>query len=301
MKKVVLILVDALKYSYITKQNTPFLYQLSRNNISIVKPSGGFCERSEIFSGLTPNESDFFTALAYDERLNFFHSNHLFNCWRILEKYPKNLSLLYPNFFTKKFYALFRKILLKLFKLYHPNSINPYKIPLYLIPYFKYTEDELDFTLYRNLKNKTIFNLLKSKKKTYSMDSFTSLNYNNLNNDDTRFERALKLIRSNKINFIPVYFNDIDKVGHDFGPDSYEIKNSLRNLDNILSSFSKEVLNSDPDTKLLFLGDHGMTKVNKSVNIEKILIKMSSMIKVSPGKHYFYFVDSTIFETMGSK
>ena len=41
-----------------------------------------------------------------------------------------------------------------------------------------------------------------------------------------------------------------------------------------------------------------MTKVDKLVNFEKILIKMSCIIKVKPGKDYFYFYDCKTCNTV---
>ena len=66
--KIVLFLLDAYKEEYISKSNTPFLYNLANEGKYIEKiiPSAGFCERTEIFFGLKPNESGFFTAIGFD-------------------------------------------------------------------------------------------------------------------------------------------------------------------------------------------------------------------------------------------
>ena len=70
----VLILVDAFRWDYINKTNTPFLYNLSKKNIygKRIKPGVGFCERTEIFTGMRPIQSKNFTALGYDPEKSFY-------------------------------------------------------------------------------------------------------------------------------------------------------------------------------------------------------------------------------------
>ena len=64
----IFILVDALRNDYINKKNMPFLYYLSQNNLYInrIKPSLGFCERSEIISGYNSEQTGYFTAIGKD-------------------------------------------------------------------------------------------------------------------------------------------------------------------------------------------------------------------------------------------
>ena len=49
--KIILFLLDAYKGEYLSKSNTPFLYNLSKKGkyIENIIPSAGFCERTEIF------------------------------------------------------------------------------------------------------------------------------------------------------------------------------------------------------------------------------------------------------------
>ena len=65
--KTVFLLVDALKSLYLTEENMPFLYSLSKKGYYVkqVIPCAGFCERSEIFSGLDGYDTGNFTAIGY--------------------------------------------------------------------------------------------------------------------------------------------------------------------------------------------------------------------------------------------
>ena len=52
-KKVLIVLLDALRHDYLNSEDTPFLYSLSNKSIYVKKlvPGYGFCERSEILTG----------------------------------------------------------------------------------------------------------------------------------------------------------------------------------------------------------------------------------------------------------
>ena len=65
--KTIFILCDALKSLYLTQDNMPFLYSLSGKGYYIknIIPCAGFCERSEIFSGLDAYDTGNFTAIGY--------------------------------------------------------------------------------------------------------------------------------------------------------------------------------------------------------------------------------------------
>jgi hypothetical protein len=63
-RKLVIVLLDACRGDYICEDWTPFLAKLrdeSRYYKKLV-PGFGFCERTEIFVGKKPSESNYFTA-----------------------------------------------------------------------------------------------------------------------------------------------------------------------------------------------------------------------------------------------
>ena len=59
MDRKVIVILDAFRWDYISKNQTPFLYNFKEQNLYIqnLVPSPGFCERSEIFTGLNPKKS----------------------------------------------------------------------------------------------------------------------------------------------------------------------------------------------------------------------------------------------------
>lgn len=55
-----------------------------------------------------------------------------------------------------------------------------------------------------------------------------------------------------------VYYGNIDQVGHDFGPDTEELKEEIRQTDQVLLSFINQL---DDDTNVIIVTDHGKTFV----------------------------------------
>ena len=63
-EKVLIVLVDALRWDYLNKQDTPFLHSLSKQGLYVRKliTGYGFCERSEILTGATSSVTGNFPA-----------------------------------------------------------------------------------------------------------------------------------------------------------------------------------------------------------------------------------------------
>ena len=72
--KTVFILMDAFRHDYISESETPFLKKMTQSGTYIerLKPGMGFCERSEIFTGISSEESGFITAIGYSKSKSFY-------------------------------------------------------------------------------------------------------------------------------------------------------------------------------------------------------------------------------------
>ena len=114
--RVVFILLDAFKQEYISEMNTPFLYSKSGEGKHIKKliPSAGFCERTEIFFGLKPKQSGFFTAIGFNPNNGAYKASFFLNLFGWIEQ---KLSLLFYFLWKNKknsFDTFFQKILQKI-------------------------------------------------------------------------------------------------------------------------------------------------------------------------------------------
>ena len=75
--------------------------------------------------------------------------------------------------------------------------------------------------------------------------------------------------------FITLYFEDTDNTGHDFGPDSKEVNESIVRLDNIVKYLGESLtsINFRDSINIIIVSDHGMTSTPKEkiINIERIV------------------------------
>ncbi len=164
---VVVFLLDAMRYDYISEETTPFLHKCSQNGryYKHVIPSVGFCERTEILTGQTPNESGFFTAIGYDPENSPFKSVKSLRFFELIEQcIPGTVTFRK----LKRYYRVFIAIL---FRKFFGIKMNSYCIPFSLLRYFNLTEDGIDGSGNSSLLAPSILELLKKKNLSYFIDS----------------------------------------------------------------------------------------------------------------------------------
>ncbi len=75
--------------------------------------------------------------------------------------------------------------------------------------------------------------------------------------------------------FISLYFHDTDTFGHEYGPNSDEINESIKRCDDIAGYLINglEKIGLKDSVNLVFVSDHGMTEISKErvINIEQML------------------------------
>ena len=269
--KHVFLLIDALRSSYLTEENMPFLYSLTTKGLYIksINPSSGFCERSEIFSGLNCFETGNFTAIGY------YPSKSVYRDWKCTLALVDFCSYFAPD------------IVRKLFKRYRKKRgvrMNPYLIPYKSLPNYVLTEDNTEFSF---VNHRTIEDVLKEEGKKYTMDFFTALSdlkpRTNLSIYDFLKHSIVK-----DYYFIPLYVGVIDSVGHLHADDIITMKPYLRKVDDIIKTLYMESSNNGYSFSVL--GDHGMVPVLKKIDIRKEINKLGLRL----GSDYEMFLDSTI-------
>lgn len=268
--KLIFVLVDALKSKYLTKEAMPFLFELSHFSCHIkqVIQSPGFCERSEIFTGLDSYESGNFTAIGYNPEYSPYKN--------------VGIGLLTARAISVVSETRARDFLYKYY-MKHQLGMRPYLIPFNSLKKFSLTEDgSPPLTCYE-----TIFDSLHNKNKSYTLDYFTTL----AALPTPKTEDELSFVKRNidkRIDFIPVYYGEIDAIGHKFGEDIDSIRPYLQKVDRLLCKLYGLALKNN--YAFAVLGDHGMIPVCTTVDITSILRKLHY-------KHYSdyeLFIDSTI-------
>jgi len=285
--KVVLVLIDALRSDYVTKEDSPFLYNFAKQNkyFKNVTQSRSFCERAEIFTGLSPRESGYFTAIAYCPEESQYKDI------KILEK----LTFFEKLFGKNRFYNGVKNRLMRLVTMKKNITMRSYSIPLKTLKYFNLTEDKYDFRDENAFDGKgNIFKDCKNNGLKIYYDSFTALNFTKSTSDESRLNMVEENINSDFDLFL-TYIGVMDSCAHKYGPKSKEQKLELKHLDQRLSIFHKNIISENRDAKFIFLGDHGMADVHTHIDIAKELNRIAAENSLKLGDDYVYFLDSTIF------
>ncbi|MBQ3640636.1 alkaline phosphatase family protein [bacterium] len=265
--KTIFVLIDALKSTYLTPENMPFLYGFCQNNryIKRVMPGPGFCERSEIITGLDAFDTGNFTAIGFDPQ-NGCYRDCCVRIFGIMELFSKRISR-----------SLFRRYAYK-----KGIKMSSYNIPFSILKNFVLTEDgERKYIQYDS-----IFDILKKRGKSFSLSCFTSLSSTSPSFSEIT-EQILSEVNSNTY-FIPAYIGIIDEKGHKYGSTLESIIPYLNEVDEKLRDIANIAIKND--YCICFLGDHGMIPVVRKVNILQKLQKTGLRL----GVDYCMFLDSTI-------
>jgi len=85
----------------------------------------------------------------------------------------------------------------------------------------------------------------------------------------------LQFPQKERPHFITLYFHDTDSYGHDFGPNSPEINQSIQRLDSLVGYLNEKLrtIGMIDSVNIIYVSDHGMTEIDtsKTINIENIL------------------------------
>jgi hypothetical protein len=289
----VLILIDAMRYDYINSVNTPFLQACSAEGsyIEHIIPSYGFCERTEILSGVPPNKSGYFTAIGYDPKNSPFRNFR--GLWflsaveKILHLSISKMNVNIGELFSRLYRRVLRSTFLK-------RNMGIYRIPINLLKYFALTEDGEKNESNGGIKFKSILNLMEEKAVEYYQGSFTSLDMPPNGDDKNRMRLALIAAEKSEAELFLVYITIIDSVGHDYGPESIEMKNALKKIDGELNDFVQECEKISPGNDYIFLGDHGMVTVESHFNAEEEILFIAGKYGMKLGRDYLMFLDSTV-------
>ena len=281
----VFFLMDAFSSDYLSEEDTPFLFNCANEGefTKRITNGFGFCERAEIFTGISSIDSNYISAIGYCPDRSPYKKLSLF--LKLISFVDKCIPI-----------SVFRKILRRLLALLiyrNKHALNPYQIPYQMLKYFALTEDYNDSSEMHALRHESIFDIALMNSKKIHQNSFTGLNKKNNGTDDNRLAVVLDEC-SNDYPLYLIYISTMDACGHKFGPKSLQVKQALKELDTKLQRFVSDFEKKLPESTYVFLGDHGMTTINDRIDIKSILTQMEKNTKLRIHKDYIYFLDSTM-------
>ncbi len=276
-QKVILVLLDAFRCDYISKENTPRLFNLIEDSKYYKKivPSFGFCERTEILVGKSSLESGYFTALGYDPKNSPYKEQRF--ALKIFEFLESKSPTIFKKILRRFFWYLYKK---------KPGTFFPFNIPFKRLPDFRLTEDGS-----KNL-------IISSKDSIYNKGigifrrASTDMSSAMIGNDESRLRDVLENLNNPDYQFFPVYVSKMDYIGHYFGTGSSETFTALKEVDEQIYNFIEDAKMINEEVKIILCGDHGMTDISERIDIEKKL-KDSFKEEIILNK-LKYFIDSTL-------
>ena len=293
MTPLVLLLLDACRWDYIDPETTPFLWKQAETgrHYRRVIPSPGFCERTEMLTGMSPAESGFFTAIGHNpEQSPYSGLKPLLSVLHGLEKLSTS--------------ALWRKVLRRILRQSmrrKGHGFGPYYIPLRLLDKFCLTEDYYDHRDPRAFAVPSLLSLVAEDGFRTHYDSFTALGMFNTKSDEERLDLAVKAAVCPTTKLFLVYQSAPDSFGHELGPDHAGMRTVLSRVDDQIRRFHEDFLARRPDARFMIIGDHGMSQVHERVDAGGEVVRIANELGLRVGKDFFFFLDSTMlrvwFET----
>lgn len=275
--RTVFILIDALRSDYLSPGNMPFLYNLAKTNIYVkrVVPSFGYCERTEIFTGMRPDSSGNFTAIGYDSSLSEYKGYKLlFSILQLFERFDRN------NYCRRIMNRLLRNT---------DKKMQLYQIPFSDISKFRLTEDYYSHYAQGAFCRESFFDMARSAEVGIITDAFTALG------EKSRFssgEERIQFVKDQwdkKFDCLLFYIPNIDSAGH-LHTDMYDMMCAeLRKVDLLIEDIYKK-FSVVEDTRFLILGDHGMEPILDTINVGREIEKSG----LKKGKDFDIFLDSTV-------
>jgi predicted AlkP superfamily pyrophosphatase or phosphodiesterase len=90
--------------------------------------------------------------------------------------------------------------------------------------------------------------------------------------------------------FVFLHIADLDRIGHRYGPESVEIRTTLKRIDKGIERIVKVANERIEEVNLVIMGDHGMMEVSKHLDIWNKLKRLPVKLE----KDYLVFLDSTM-------
>lgn len=271
-----IILIDALRYDYVTPDATPFLFELkSRSQRAQVVETYSFQTRPAYFAGLEPEQSNICHLYEYNPQESPFSFIRSLGC------IPDLLDASgLDRFFRGVVRRIAKRRALSMGHRAAASVMGTEKIPFRLLPYFAlsercFTDDPGAFG-----EAKTVFDHFREHNKTWAW-----IGYPRHYGSTDSIVSAFREHQDTDIAYL--HFSELDWIGHRFGPGSKEIQTGLRRIDGVIQSLIEPALQHGHCA--VIFGDHGMVEVEYELDLQTRLRKLPLRL---PGD-YLYFLDST--------
>ncbi|MDP6057394.1 MAG: alkaline phosphatase family protein, partial [Pirellulaceae bacterium] len=259
------LILDAFRYDYL--EHAPYLTSLANWRGRVRETFGFVSTRPAMWAGVYPEESD----ICFEYK--FCPQGPTFRSWwcRVF----RFLATIIPD----------RQLRLAASAWLRATSRSPIArrtglvghMPFDWMPLFEYAEKRLP-TDPRYLSTPSIFNLLNDRNQHFLYHGFArpkrrfeilkrlwamGVRGDLMESDRTMVEHVKVDLRRSRPHLVHMHFSACDWIGHRFGPDSVELKQAIRRVDELVAQVHDAARQSYRQVRILATADHGMVGVKR--------------------------------------
>jgi hypothetical protein len=275
-EKTLIIIIDALGYDLLDQMS--FSFNLPKEPVRLVPPYG-FGEAALMWSGEFPEKTGRWNEFKYNPELSPFRWTRFLPLkpFDILtERFSfKVLSLL--NFILRRGVRAVSEMRSRM------SLLTTHKIPFSKLRYFLPVHDWETFQLDSLNGHKTLFCILKEHRIRHCY-----VGYPEIGNDYDVFKKTKEAIKQHQLTIS--FFSQLDAIEHWNGKDSAEVNKKLKELSGYINELVKIFKKDNPGGNIIIFSDHGMAKVEKTINVKSAVKR----IGLKDGTDYLAFYDATM-------
>jgi len=270
-----MILVDAFPKTYFSQDLTPFIYSMSRDGFSThIEPLFAFEGiETTMFTGMWPNVHNVWTEFRYACKTTRTKEDWLLEIrTRTMDLLPSDLLKSRLRFAVERY-------------LFHRLYRTPNLIPASAMSYF-------EPSMPRGIIESNALDGVKTAFDFFRRGGIRFVFIEPwISGDSGVLGKVKKEVKANhKFPFWYIKLNNLDHLGHKFGPVPSMFRDGLAETDFYVEQVVTLLQKENPKLNVLVLTDHGMSKVNRSVDILQDLRQLKSRMY----QDYVLFVDSTM-------
>ncbi|MBI4612279.1 MAG: alkaline phosphatase family protein [Planctomycetes bacterium] len=297
---VVLVILDAFRADYLDPQDTPELFRLAAEgtHVRALATSPGFTQKTAIFTGAPPSETECFLMFHHDPEDAVFRDLG----WRaplwegaegLLRGLARRLDRL-PGRLSRAGAIRARAAVAATLARYVRPGVTlatPGNIPRRLLGRFSTSEDKRGSTPDPgSLPVDSLFDRLRAAGFSYEYHAHPVA----CGPNEVVLAAARRALAAPPAEFYVFHFNQTDNEIHFTGTSRETRRAVLASVDRGAAELIQLFRARVPDATFLFLGDHGMTDVKVRIDLMRPLLGRLARAGLAAGREILYFLDSTL-------
>jgi hypothetical protein len=275
-KLTLLVLLDAFRRDYVSK--TVFLRKCANQGaVGALREGFGFVPRAAYFGGLSVEQSGFTNMYCCDPARSPFGMSQYLPVGTFGGRAERDLGIR----------AFLDSQVCENLTPYASSYVSSLDVPLPYLPFFDPVEKYAPWD--KRVGYHSLFEMLDERGLPWYQCSWPLTNLMNDHSDVAIVDRVLADLRSDH-RFAFVHLQELDGVGHIFGPGSSEMQSALVKMDRLMERFVVELRSRFDAVNLMLFGDHGMVNVTRTIDVWRILNSTSLRF----GLDFVFFIDSTM-------